>query len=401
MKDKRIAILFLTIFIDLLGFGIVIPILPELSKQLAVSGNFNFNPDMGIGILAAGFSVIQFVFAPVFGAISDRIGRRPIILFSILANVLGYYLFGIASNFWILFIARLISGFGSANISAAQAYIADISKPEERAKKMGIIGASFGLGFVFGPPLGGQLFASYGLYGVGIFTAALCVLNFILAYFFLPESLENKNGAKRKASDTFKGLVTVWNVEVIGELFLINFIFIAAFSMMQVNGSVLWKDKYGLNPKQIGQIFGLIGICGAIVQGGLIGIFQKRLGLKKMLIIGIPLVAVALSIIPLPPSLDTFYYNQTFAIILMALGNGMLMPAINSLVSINTPPQSQGTILGSLQSLSSLARVIGPLIGSLIYTVNHSMPFWVAGGLMMGNLFLAIILVKKLNRLGK
>lgn len=397
MKDKRIAILFLTIFIDLLGFGIVIPILPNLAKTMAITSNMSFNPDYAVGIIAAAFSVIQFLFAPMFGSLSDRIGRRPIILGSILVNAIGYFIFGIAGNFVILLISRIISGFGSANISAAQAYIADITTPADRAKKMGIIGAAFGLGFVFGPPIGGYLFLAGGLYYVGVFTAILCLLNFVLAFLFLPESNTNKSGHKRKASDTFKGMFQVWSIEVIGELFLINFIYIMAFSMMQINGSVLWKEKYGLNEKQVGNIFGMIGVAGAIVQGLLIGLFSKKLGLKKMLLIGCPVVGIGLAIIPLPPTIEWFYVNQTIAIILLSVGNGLLMTSINSLVSINSPAQAQGTMLGTLQSLSSLSRVVGPLIASFLYAQSKELPFYTAGILMFGIFFLAIKLSKKLK----
>ncbi len=397
MKDKRIAILFLTIFIDLLGFGIVIPILPNLAKTMAITSNMSFNPDYAVGIIAAAFSVIQFLFAPMFGSLSDRIGRRPIILGSILVNAIGYFIFGIAGNFAILLISRIISGFGSANISAAQAYIADITSPADRAKKMGIIGAAFGLGFVFGPPIGGYLFLSGGLYYVGVFTAILCLLNFVLAFLFLPESNTNKSGHKRKASDTFKGMFQVWSIEVIGELFLINFIYIMAFSMMQINGSVLWKEKYGLNEKQVGNIFGMIGVAGAIVQGLLIGVFSKKLGLKKMLLIGCPVVGIGLAIIPLPPTIEWFYVNQTIAIILLSVGNGLLMTSINSLVSINSPAHAQGTMLGTLQSLSSLSRVVGPLIASFLYAQSKELPFYTAGLLMFAIFFLAIKLSKKLK----
>ncbi len=399
--DRRIIVLFVTIFIDLLGFGIVIPILPNLAKEL-VEGKAiaeTLDPDVAVGLVAAVFSVIQFLFAPIFGSISDRIGRRPIILGSILANALGYVLFGLAGSFLMLLLARVISGFGSANISASQAYIADISKPEERAKKMGIIGAAFGLGFVFGPPIGGWLFQiggeKHGLEWVGFFTAVLCVLNFLWAYFALPESNLQKSGVKNKPVDTFKGMVKAWSIEVIGELLLINFIYISAFSMMQINASVLWKERYSLSPVQIGNIFGIIGVFSAIVQGTLIGYFQKRLGLRKMLIIGCPIAGLGLTLIPLP-TLEWFYPIQIIAILLLAISNGLLMPSINSLVSLHSPAGSQGKMLGILQSMGSLARAVGPLLSGFLYAQYYALPYLSGGFLMIITLILVLMLSRKI-----
>ena len=406
MKDKRIAILFLTIFIDLLGFGIVIPILPNLAKTMASASASGLNPDVAVGLVAAVFSIIQFLFAPVFGALSDRIGRRPIILGSIVANVLGYTVFGFAGSFATLLLARIISGFGSANISAAQAYIADISDAKDRAKKMGIIGAAFGLGFVFGPPLGGWLYSagSHSTYGgmmfVGLFTALLCVLNFVLAFVLLPESNTQMGGVRRKPIDTFKGMAKAWNIEIIGELLLINFIYITAFSMMQINAAVLWKEHYSLSPKAIGNIFGVIGVFSAIVQGGLIGFFQKKIGVNRMLLWGCPIAGLGLTLIPLP-SLEWFYPVQVLAILFLAVGNGLLMPSVNSLVSLHSPADSQGKMLGILQSMGSLARSIGPLASGFLYAQYYRLPYFAGGFLMLITFGLAFVLVRKLKTIQK
>lgn len=402
MRDKRIAILFLTIFIDLLGFGIVIPILPNLAKTMASASAFGLNPDVAVGLVAAVFSIIQFLFAPLFGALSDRIGRRPIILGSILVNALGYMIFGFAGSFVTLLLARIICGFGSANISAAQAYIADISDAKDRAKKMGIIGAAFGLGFVFGPPLGGWLYSvgAHSTYGgmmyVGLFTALLCGLNFILAFVLLPESNTQMGGVRRKPIDTFKGMAQAWNLEVIGELLLINFIYITAFSMMQINAAVLWKEHYFLSPKAIGNIFGIIGIFSAIVQGGLIGFFQKKIGLNRMLLWGCPFAGLGLMLIPLP-SLEWFYPVQVVAIFFLAIGNGLLMPSVNSLVSLYAPADAQGKMLGILQSMGSLARSIGPLASGFLYAHYYRLPYFAGGFLMLITFGLAAVLLRKLK----
>ncbi|MBM3920756.1 MAG: MFS transporter [Sphingomonadales bacterium] len=396
MKDKRILTLFLTIFIDLLGFGIIIPILPVVTKKMAIQSGLHLDADVAVGLTMGVFSLMQFLFSPIWGSLSDKIGRRPIILGSILATAVGYVMLGVSNAFIILFLARLVAGIGSANISAAQAYIADITPPQERAKRMGLIGAAFGLGFVFGPPIGGALFAAGGLMWVGFATASLCVLNFVMAWFTLPESLTQKNTERRSFISSFTGLRHVWKEEILGELFIINVIYIAAFSMMQVNASVLWSEHYHLTEKQVGYMFGFIGVCSAVVQGGLIGTIQKVVGLQRMLLFGCPIVAVGLSVIPLP-SQDWFVPVQICAVMCLAIGNGMLMPAINSLVSANTPAHDQGKTLGLLQSTGSLARSVGPVVSGFLYSIGFMLPYISAGVLMMLNLLLAMMLVSKLR----
>jgi DHA1 family tetracycline resistance protein-like MFS transporter len=396
MKDRRILTLFLTIFIDLLGFGIIIPILPVIAKKMAIQSGLHLDADVAVGLTMSVFSLMQFLFSPIWGSLSDKIGRRPIILGSILATAVGYIMLGISQTFVVLFLARLVAGIGSANISAAQAYIADITPPQERAKKMGLIGAAFGLGFVFGPPIGGALFSAGGLMWVGFATAALCLLNFALAWFTLPESLSEKNTEHRSFISSFTGLRHVWKEEIIGELFIINVIYIAAFSMMQVNASVLWSEHFHLTEKEVGYMFGFIGICSAIVQGGLIGTIQKTLGLKRMLLYGCPVVAVGLSIIPLP-SQEWFIPVQLTAVLFLAMGNGMLMPAINSLISVNTPAHDQGKTLGLLQSTGSLARSVGPVVSGFLYSAAFFLPYLSAGALMLLTLLLAIRLSSKLK----
>jgi len=396
MKDKRILTLFLTIFIDLLGFGIIIPILPVVTKKMALQSGLHLDADVAVGLTMGVFSLMQFLFSPIWGSLSDKIGRRPIILGSILATAVGYMMLGVSNTFIILFLARLVAGIGSANISAAQAYIADITAPQERAKKMGLIGAAFGLGFVFGPPIGGALYAAGGLQWVGFATAVLCIFNFVMAWFTLPESLTEKNTERRSFISSFTGLRHVWKEEILGELFIINVIYIAAFSMMQVNASVLWSEHYHLTEKQVGYMFGFIGVCSAVVQGGLIGTIQKVVGLQRMLLFGCPIVAVGLSVIPLP-SQEWFVPVQICAVICLAIGNGMLMPAINSLVSVNTPAHDQGKTLGLLQSTGSLARSVGPVVSGFLYSMGFMLPYISAGVLMMLNLLLAMVLVAKLQ----
>jgi MFS transporter, DHA1 family, tetracycline resistance protein len=203
-KQAAIPVLFLTIFIDLLGFGLLFPLLPGYAKELKI-------PDASIGILMGSFAFIQFFATSFWGALSDKIGRRPVILISTLISTAAYFVFGFANSFAIILFSRILSGFGSGNISAAQAYIADITAPEDRAKKMGIIGAAFGLGFAFGPTLGGLIQTQLGIQWVGWIASALCLINFGLAYFILPESYHNRDTTRKLNYLPFKAISNAFN----------------------------------------------------------------------------------------------------------------------------------------------------------------------------------------------
>jgi multidrug resistance protein len=393
MQRKPLLTLFVTIFIDLLGFGIIIPILPVFAKKLAVDSGIPISPDVAVGWVAASFSLMQFVFAPLWGSVSDRIGRRPIILGSILATALGYLLLLFSDTLLLLLLARIVAGIGSANIAAAQAYIADITPPHERAKRMGLIGAAFGLGFVFGPPLGGALYHKGGMDAIAWFTAALCIINFIMAWFALPESLKTGSGKKAVFRNPLKGILHSFGTHITGELFAIFFLFVIAFSMMQTNASLLWTEKYGISEKANGGLFGYIGICSALVQGLLIGWFSKRIGEKKMLVWGILLMAVGLTGIPFPPQ-GLFYPLTAVFLLGIVVANGLMNPAINALVSVHTPAESQGSVLGALQSTGALARGIGPVLAGYLYSVDYHIPYVSSGLLMLLSFVLALRLLR-------
>jgi MFS family permease len=287
-----------------------------------------------------------------------------------------------------LLLARVISGMGSANISAAQAYIADITPPHERAKRMGMIGAAFGLGFVFGPPIGGWLAKAGGMHYIGITTGVLCLFNFVLAWFTLPESLTDRTRDRQPWYQSFQAIGTSLKHPLIGALFLINFIFIAAFSMMQTNASLLWKEQFGLNNAQSGNLFGFIGVCSAVIQGMLIGRFTRWMGAPKLLMLGIVLLTLGITGIPFPPE-PWFYVLTALCLLFIALGNGMIMPSVNALISLNTNPQSQGKTLGALQSTGALARGIGPLMAGFLYSVDFHFPYTGAALLLILSLTLA------------
>ncbi len=366
-----LTVLFLTIFIDLMGFGIIIPILPNLSVELT---------GMKASMAVAGvYALFNFIFAPLWGSLSDKYGRRPIILVSILLMASSNLLFGFITAFWILIVQRALSGIGSANISAANAYIADISTPENRTKNMGLIGAAFGLGFVFGPFFGGIVHHNFGLMGIGIFSGGLSVLNFIMAYFLLPESIKEKQSKVKFELKPVTQLVAAFKINVVKQLLSLNFVFTLAFSMMYITAAVLWEDQYGLNGLERGYMFSFMGITSAIIQGLLVGKMNKRFGEQKLLYAGLVFGAIGLGIMPFVPA--TMFWIQLISLTFITLANGCITPSILGLLSNTVSANEQGKMLGLNQSAGSLGRVLGPAFGGILYDFNFHVPY-IAGGLI-------------------
>ncbi len=385
---KPIIVIFITIFIDMLGFGIIIPILPIFSKEL---GAENYQ----VGLIAMSFPLMNFLFAPFWGTLSDRYGRRPVILVSVLITGLAYLLFSQTINLWLLLLSRLLAGIGSANLSVAQAYIADITSSRDRAKSMGLIGAAFGLGFIIGPTAGGYL-KSLSAPGhvdmVGFLAAALSLLNLVLAYFLLPESLQHKQKDVRFNFKVVSSIITELKKPTIRELLMINFIFITAFMIMQMSVSLFWKEKIGLNEIDLGNMFAFIGLATVIVQGGLVGRLVKQFGETRLLTFGTYLFIVSLIIIPWVTP-ETFIPFELIAFALIALANGCLTPSITSLLSKSAAPQDIGQVLGVNQSFGSVARAAGMGLSGFIYGIEYHLPF-LAGAFIM---VICIWLSRKLN----
>ena len=380
-------ILFLTIFIDLLGFGIVIPILPNYVKTMTSS---NFMVGMPVFL----FAMAQFFCTPVWGAFSDKYGRRPIILFSLAISTISYIVFSFSSTMIILLFARILSGIGSGNISAAQAYISDITEPKDRAKSMGMIGAAFGLGFIFGPPIGGFLMEDFGFASIGIFCAILCVLNLALAFFLLPESLKIKRDSKVSLLP-IRDYQHVFSMKLLPLIILIGFIYIAGFFLFQIPSTMMWKEHFGYSDKEIGFIFTFIGISTAIVQGGLIGIFNKWFGERKLLLWGNILLGLSVVGIPFVPK-DLFIPLELILLFSLAVANGFVGPSALSIVSQIAPKNEQGVVMGIYQSVGSLARAFGPLVGASLYGLDYRVPYIMALVIYGLNSLLVVAFLKKL-----
>jgi DHA1 family tetracycline resistance protein-like MFS transporter len=386
-KKSPLAVLFFTTFLDLVGFGIIIPILPNFAKDLGASA-------FEVGLLAAVYALMNFLFSPFWGTLSDRIGRRPVIMYSVALTAVAHLIFSQSYSLGILLFSRILAGVGSANISAAQAYITDISEPKNRAKSLGLIGAAFGLGFIFGPPLGGYVKDTFGFEWVGYMAGALSFINLILVYFFLPESLKEK---KPDTPFSFRPVSNIYNAlqkPLIRELFLINFIYIAAFSMMQITAALLWKEHSNLSDKDIGYVFAFIGVCSALIQGVFVGKFTDRFGEKKLLVMGNFSMAIGLLAMPFFNG-DLFMPWEFVVLLLIALSNGFVGPSLASLLSQKANPGELGQTLGLNQSFGSLARVVGPTLGGFLYGIEFHLPYVFGAAILMFSLYLALTIFKE------
>lgn len=385
------AFIFLTVFIDLLGAGIVLPLLPYYVKIIEQSSSNALadNRAIIVGLLAASFSLMQFVCAPILGALSDRFGRRPVLLISLLGTGISYIVFGLADRLIglgaaamlaVLFGARILDGITGGNISTAQAYIADITTPENRAKGLGMIGAAFGLGFMLGPALGGLL-SGISLEAPAFAAATLALANVVFGYFMLPESLppEKRTAVPLAKMSPVARLRGVLGNPAIRPLLAGIFMLNLAFAGMQSNFAVYSDARFGFGPAENAFIFAFIGLMAVIMQGFLLRRLVPRFGETRLAVVGLALMATAFGLIALAPQPWTLYPIMG----LLAAGSGLATPSLTSLVSRRVPAQAQGATLGGAQALNSLTMVLGPLLaGALFDTVGLQAPY-VVGGLLV------------------
>ncbi len=378
-KRASLTIIFFTVFIDLMGFGILIPILPTFaSKGLGIS-------DFQIGIIVAVYSLMQFIFNPLMGRLSDRYGRRPLILLTLLTTSFSYLIFSLSNSFILLFISRIVAGIGGSNISVAQAYIADVTTSAERSKGMGLIGAAFGLGFVFGPLIGGYL-ASLSYFFAGMGAAAFSALAFLFAFIFLKESNTKKN---KNLPFSFKivNLTDLKFIFSITGLALVMLMFTdIIFAEANIYGTfaLLGYKVYGFTDAQNGLMFGVIGIAGSFVQLWLIRYLTDYFKERSLLLAGALLMGAGLAFMPYGKT----FAHLAFASVLFAFGVGTLQPVILSLVSRRSPDSAQGLVLGLNQSMASFASVLGPIWGGFAFQyLGYPFPF------LTGSLFAFFIFI--------
>jgi MFS transporter, DHA1 family, tetracycline resistance protein len=362
------AILFFIVFIDLIGFGLVIPLLPFYAQRFAAS-------PFEMTALFATYSLMSMLTAPLWGRLSDRIGRRPVLMASMAAAALAYGWLALANRLWMLFAARAFAGVCAGNIAAAQAYIADVTTPENRAKGMGMIGAAFGLGFIIGPVIGGIVAGSNlhtaNLAAPALIAAALSATAFLGIVALLPESI--KIGRQLIEKGRIGAARAALAQPTLARLLLIFFLVILAFSGMETIFAWWAIDQFGWGPRPTGFVFCFVGLLSALMQGGVIGRLTRLFGEERLILAGLASIAAGLLVLPLARELAPLLAALT----LLALGMGATQPSINSLISRRAGADAQGEVMGVAQSVGALSRVIGPLIAGAFYMeLGRASPFW-------------------------
>jgi MFS family permease len=397
-RKPSMLVIFLTVFMDLVGFGMVVPLVPLYSRLYGANGWL-------IGAIIASFSAMQFIFSPIWGRLSDRHGRRPILLISTAGASLSYVLFAIGSGIanpglalGALLVSRMFAGACGGNITVAQAYIADITPPENRSKRMGLIGMAFGLGFIFGPAISGIALEFGGRTAPGWIAAALLALNFLLAYFILAESLKPGSGQASNRPRFAQWAHTLGHPKI-GLLILIFFLSTFAFSCFESTLALLVNDNFNLGitvdeAKPIATVTSLFvfcGLIGAVIQGGLIGRMVKLLGEPKLIALSLFLTGAALILLPYMKGegqlkwlavlrlADLPWLKMLLALALLSVGSSLTRAPVFGMLSNLTPANEQGATIGVAQSAGSLARICGPMFAATLYVHVPEMPYVICG----------------------
>ncbi|TXJ26803.1 MAG: MFS transporter [Chitinophagaceae bacterium] len=392
-KDKRFYVLLLATFIDTLGIGILNPVLPFLVSQYAQDSSDQ--AAFYVGLITSLFAFCEFFAAPVLGVLSDKYGRRPVMLVSIAGTIISYLLLGLSSAMWVLFLGRIIAGVTAGNISTVFAYVSDITEPEQRAKRYGAIGGMLGLGFIIGPAVGGFA-AQWSLQAPMFIAAALSLINLVWAYFALPETLKEKGLSAFHIKDInpFSWLGTVRTNSILKFLLFASIFHFIAFAQLQGNLPVFFKDALNWGTSEIGLSFLMVGIGDLVTQGLLVGRLKNVVNERQLSIIGLSIASVAYFL------LTTLVYSHSsisaYVIYLVfALGKGLFEPSMASLVSQTVTEKEQGKVQGAYQALQSLTRVIGPITAAFLYSITWTTPYFISGLLTLITVVLFVRLRQK------
>ncbi len=396
-QKSALATVFLAVLIDLMGFGMILPLLPFYANA------FHASP-LAIGLLYSIYSLAQLIFSPIWGGLSDRVGRRPVMLLSTFGAAFAYLIFGLAHSLWLLFVSRLIAGIMGGNISTAQAYVADVTTPDERARGMGLIGAAFGIGFVMGPAMASVLIHPVFLkflriplqnkYSIpGFFAAFLSLCSFLLVFFKLPETVQRAKEDSQRILKTGIFTKNFWRsifeekTAGIKHLLpmLIGCIFLFSFAQSSLYSSfpLFCESTLGLSEEKIGILYAYLGLIAVLVQGGLIRILVKKFGEVRLFFIGTIFMVGGFALVPMA-------HSESILVIflgLLALGGSLTGPTLNSLISKEADPSKVGAALGTSQGIAALGRVIGPTWGGLLYGLGAGVPFFATASFLSLTIF--------------
>lgn len=401
-KKSALFVIFVTVFIDLIGFGMIIPLSPYLAREFDAS-------EFQVGLLMSIYSLMQFFFAPMWGRVSDYKGRKPIILLSLVGAGLSHIMFAFASTYWGLFLARTLAGFFGANIATAMAYVADVTDEGNRSKQMGLIGAAFGLGFIFGPFFGAELarfgehignLPPFGSSFAAIGAGSICLLNAVFAYFVLEESLIGQVAKKKTlmVHERIKLLFKYIKKPVVGVLLQTTFVVTFSMALMEATLFLFVQDLFDWELRKAGYGFAYVGVIMVITQGYLIRKWMPKFGEKKLLIAGAILLGLGLMGIALSDTVAVL----ALAVTSLGVGTGLLNPSIVGSISLLSDKTEQGMSIGVNQSFSALGRIIGPAVGGWFYQVyGLRSPFWLATATSVVALLMLLMIFKNLPDKGK
>lgn len=384
---RALAVLLLVVFVNLVGFGVVIPLLPFYATAMDAA-------PWQVTTMFAAYSLGQFFGEPFWGRLSDRIGRRPVLIVTILANTLAYVALAFAPNIWVAMAVRLVGGFGGGNISTIQGYMADVTPPEKRAGRLGLLGSAFGAGFVIGPSLGGVL-AHPGLGRLGFqiplfFAAAMAALAALGVFLFVAESrAPSAPGVRQPGRREALGAAAAH--PVLSRVLLVTLVSTGAFAGMESIFGLWTNARFGWGPRQVGFCFAVIGVIASLGQGLLTGRLARRFGEGRVLTTGLAIIAVSLLITPFAP-------HPSLAIVAVgctAFGQSLVFPCVAALISRASPPDRQGQMLGLNMAAGSLARIGGPLLAGPLFGLAAGGPYWFGAALMIPAIGLALVIVQR------
>jgi MFS transporter, DHA1 family, tetracycline resistance protein len=394
-KTGSLWLIFAIAFLTLMGGTIVMPVLPFIVRKYAQDPA---SVAVWIGILASSFSLCAFLSAPALGKLSDRVGRKPVLFVSLLGSAVGFVVLGIGGALWVLLLGRVIDGLTAGNLGAMMSYVADVTPPEDRSKRFGLIGAVMSVGLMLGPAIGGALAAAFGATAPIYFGAAVMAITALLAIVILPETLADENRAATfSLSDThpFKVIADTFRHPDLRPLLLLVLLIGIPMAGTQANISVFAVDVVGFGPPQIGLLLSALGVINVIAQGGLVRVLVPRLGERRTVIVGLVGEGIGYAVLGVVGAIVHTPWLLAVGVLFWATAEATTTPTLTGLLSASVSGAEQGWLMGGLTSISSAARVIGPLLAGLLYAgLGHAGPYWFGAIAIVGVLVLGRTLLR-------